>query len=227
MTKNMFMEKRILVTGITGNLGKAAAKHFDETGWNVVGVSRGAGLDLTNWEATAQFIAGQSPFDIVFMTHGVQRKVMIKEFNKDDLANILDNNLTSAMVLSSALLKYNGLNPGALVVYSSSIQATQPRAGRGLYCVAKAGLEALGRSMAVELDEGRRAIALRLGQMTGQMKGIHFDEAEAKRISKKTPLPWVAFDDMARFVLNLYYQLSISGEVIEISSGHKFSVWPE
>jgi NAD(P)-dependent dehydrogenase (short-subunit alcohol dehydrogenase family) len=239
--------KRILITGITGNLGRAAAKYFGDEGWEVDGVSRSASLlhpaargikgvqmnsvfpvDLANWTETENYIQSrESEYDIVFMTHGTQQKVLISEFNWGNFEDIIGNNLNSAAILSMALMRYDKLNPSALVVYCSSIQASQPRAGRGLYAIAKSGLEALTRTMAVELAPEGRAIALRLGQMESTMKGITFTPEDEKAIREYTPLPWVSFEDTARLVLNLYAQPSISGEVIEISSLHKFGIWPK
>lgn len=219
--------KRILITGITGNLGQATEALFDDYGWFVVGVSRGTGLDLTDWQAVDAFIEDCPAFDIVFMTHGTQQKVMISEFSPETWSSIVGNNLESAAILSATLVRHRKIAPGGLVVYCSSIQATQPRAGRGLYALAKAGIEGLTRAMAVELAPHGRAIALRLGQMETTMKGVVFTEADINAILPYTPLPWVLNRDTAQLVYNLYHQLSISGEVIEVSSMHKFSVWPQ
>lgn len=219
--------KRILITGNFGNLGTAAERLFTGAGWEVVGASRRSGIQLLNWVLVKNFIAEQKPFDIVLMAHGTQKKVAIAEYNEYHWETIFENNLKSAVILSKSLLKAKKLNPGALVVYCSSIQATQPRAGRGLYAMAKSGLETLARSMAVEAAPEVRAMTLRLGQMEAQMEGPIFSEDEQREIKSRTPLPWVGFEDTARLVMNLYEQPSLSGEVFEISSLHKFSIWPE
>lgn len=220
--------KRILVTGVTGNLGRAANNLFEGMGtWETVGVSRETGLDLNDWAKVVELVYNQNAFDIVFMTHGTQQKRLIQDFDQDAWNDIVGNNLKSAAILSAALMRYNKINLGGLVVYCSSIQATQPRAGRGLYAIAKSGLEALTRAMAVEMAPGGRAVGLRLGQMAATMKGITFTEQDIKAIKPYTPLPWVEFYDIARLVYDLYHQPSLSGEVIEVSSLHKFSVWPK
>jgi len=222
------VERRILITGgDTGNLGMAAYSVFAENGWSITTVGKSTGLDLTDWEATDVYANSLPQYDVILMAHGTAKNVLISESTKTDWCETIGNNLESAFVLSSALLRQKKLNSGALVVYCSSIQATQPRTGRSLYAIAKIGLEALSRGMAVELAPYGRAMTLRLGQMTDQMAGIQFSEDEQQAINAKTPLAWVSFEDAARFVLNLYEQPSLSGETIEISSLHKFSVWPE
>jgi NAD(P)-dependent dehydrogenase (short-subunit alcohol dehydrogenase family) len=231
---------RILITGITGNLGKAAWNVFSDAGWQISGLSReksishsgwatcvDSGVNLSYWQEVETFIDHAEPFDLVFMTHGTQQKVMIPDFTQTAWERVVDNNLKSAAILSSALLKCGRLEPGCLVVYCSSIQATQPRAGRGLYAVAKGGLESLARTMAVELAPDGRAIALRLGQMAETMKGISFTPEDAEAIKGFTPLPWVNFENTARLVLNLYSQPSISGVIYDIDSLHHLSIWPQ
>lgn len=237
----MLNTKRILITGITGNLGQAAAKLFFKEGWDFHGVSRQKsvesfdppiwntrlGLDLMDWAATGRYIAKSDPFDIVFMTHGVQIPAKLEEMDRSLWQNIIGNNLESALNLTVQLKRYGKVNPGGLIVYCSSIQATQPREGRGLYAIAKAGLEALVRIAAVEFAPEVRTVGLRLGQMESQMKNVTFDAQAAAEIKEYTPLPWVSFEETARLVLALYGQSSLTGEIIEMSSGHKFSIWPK
>lgn len=239
--------KRILITGITGNLGSAAAKVFTEANWEIGGISRSRPgeslqnyinwwdqIDLSNWHEIADWFWANSnqgksytQYDIVFMTHGVQTPCHIRDINLSIYQDIVSNNMLSAVILSRFLLEYEAIAPGGLVAFCSSIQATQPRAGRGLYAMAKAGLEGFMKTMAVEMAPTGRAVALRLGQMDGTMKGITFSDEARAAIEERTPLPWVSFEDTARLVAALYKQPSLSGEVIEISSMHKYSIWPK
>jgi NAD(P)-dependent dehydrogenase (short-subunit alcohol dehydrogenase family) len=220
------MTKRALITGITGNLGKAADKVFKAKGWETVGVSRGTGTNLSVWHHAAILVSDHNPFDLVFMTHGLQIPCELEEMSEWEISEVIENNLTSSFNLTALLARDQKIKPGGLIVYCSSIQATQPRRGRGAYAVAKAGLEALTKIAAVEMAPAGRAICLRLGQMTGTMKGVEFSPEAVAEIGKNTPLPWVSFVDTAKLVLALYEQPSLSGEVIEVSSMHKFSIWP-
>ena len=61
--------------------------------------------------------------------------------------------------------------------------------------------------------------------MTHTMRGITFSPEQVRQIESKIPLPWVAADEVAQFIFDLYDMSSLTGEVIEISSGHKFSIW--
>lgn len=229
------MSKRALVTGSTGNVGKATISLLLANGWEVVGaarhVDRDSGydtcaVDLADPDKISQFIRRQQ-FDLVVMTHGTQHGVEIGDPAFESwYLEIIDNNLTSAVHLTNHLLFNKLLNPGALIIYCSSIHATQPRAGRGPYAIAKAGLEALARVVAIEqADKGIRAVALRLGQMSQPMRGIVFTPEQEAAIKDKTPLQWVEPAEIAALCLSLYEQKSLTGETIEISSGHNLNIW--
>ena len=158
--------KRVLITGITGNLGQAVQGEFWAEGWGVLGVSRSgnAGVDLKDWQQADEFIQAAGEFDLVFMAHGVVETALLGETDAEMWANVVGNNLEAAWILTDALKRHKRMKEGGLIVYCSSIQATQPRAGRGLYCVAKAGLEGLTRAAAVEFAaDGVRTVCLRLG----------------------------------------------------------------
>lgn len=227
---------RALISGATGNVGKATIELLLANGWEVVGaarhVDRDSGydtcaVDLADPDEISQFIP-RKQFDLVVMTHGTQHGVEIGDRSFESwYLEIVDNNLTSAVHLTNHLIFNNLLNPGALIVYCSSIHATQPRAGRGPYAIAKAGLEALARVVAIEQAPDIRAVALRLGQLTQVMRGVVFTEAQFKAIEERTPYPWVEPMDVAKLCLALYEQKSLSGAVIDVDSAHSISIWPK
>lgn len=223
---------RALVSGATGNVGWTCVHLLTMQNWEVVGVSRGGSdlasfhrVDLSDQYKVVDFTKTLPGFDLVIMTHGTQQAVELGSYC-DYYDKVRANNLDSAVYLTDALIHWDKLNPGALIVYCSSIHATQPRAGRGPYAVAKAGLEALARVVAIEQAEaGIRAVALRLGQMDKMMKNIAFSPEQMKAITDKLLTEPVSCEDVARFILALYDQKSLTGETIEISSGHSLNIW--
>jgi len=220
----------VLVTGATGNVGKAVVAHAKKLNWHATRVSRrgddGAiGVNLSSWPV-ADFLCRKVPqVDLVVMAHGVQVPTEIIDVTETQWKTIIDTNLMSCVALTQALLKNEKLNEGALIVYCSSIQAFTPRRGRGLYAIAKSGLEALCRTAAVELAPEVRAVALRLGQLTKTMGGVEFSQEERERLEIRAMLPWVAPDDVAKLCFNLYEQKSLTGCVIDLDSGHGRNVW--
>lgn len=231
---------RALVSGATGNVGRACVHLLTMQGWEVVGIARNteglAGVhkvDLTTTATANAFIANleyqvSGGFDLVVMTHGTQHGVELGQWDFGQwYEDVRINNLDSAVNLTTVLISNGKLNPGALIVYCSSIHAMQPRAGRGPYTIAKAGLEALARVVAIEQAPDIRAVALRLGQLTQVMRGVVFTEAQFKAIEERTPYPWVEPMDVAKLCLALYEQKSLSGAVIDVDSAHSISIWPK
>ena len=227
------MSKRILITGVTGNIGKAACAYFKSQGWLVTGIAQRSRPDIEPDQFIRADLANDYPtlptwskFDVVLMAHGVASNV---EFQ--NIASYWDRvipvNLTSHAILTSGLCDFHHLADNALIVYCSSIHAQQPRRGRALYAIAKAGIEGLTKAAAVELAPQARTVCLRLGQMKEQMRGVTFTQKDIERIEGRTPLPWIDSQDVAHLCLSLYQQSSLTGSVIDLSSGHPFSVWPD
>jgi len=223
---------RALISGATGNIGQALIPLAREKDWQTVGVARHAQpnfaiapLDLTDWATTASWVSQQAPFDLVVMAHGVQQPNQLCALTKRSYLDVITNNLDSAVSLTCALVQQHKLEPNALLIYCSSLQAATPRGGRGAYAIAKAGLEALARTVAVELTPCARAIALRLGQLTTPMKGIQFTPEEQVSLQRRALLPWVAPEDVAQLCLDLYWQRSLTGCVIDVDSGQGRNVW--
>ena len=221
--------KTVLIAGATGNMGRACVKYTGEDiRWIPTLVSRD-NLNLANWNRVMDFAerASTGPFDLVIMAHGTQTPCTLSNMTKFIWGEIIENNLSSSAALITALIKSKKINPSALIVFISSIQATQPRAGRGAYAAAKAGIEGLMRATAVELfDINARAIALRIAQMTEPMKGIKFTPDEILKINKIMPLGLVNPSSIAKLIFETYYnQPFITGEVIEISAGHNLNIW--
>jgi 3-oxoacyl-[acyl-carrier protein] reductase len=216
---------RTLITGATGNVGTACLELANELHWEHVEIARALGINLCSWPKTNLFIFQQQPFDLVIMAHGFQNPMRIAEYTDSSWHTIVDGNLGSCASLLNALVVNKKLYPGSLLVFMSSIQAVSPRAGRGAYAAAKAGVEALMKTAAAELAPKTRAVALRMGQLTTMMDGVQFSEEERKNLEKRALLPWVAPYDVARLCFDLYKQSSLTGAVIDLDSGHGRNVW--
>lgn len=231
----MKQRKRILVTGVSGNVGSACAELFLANNWEIVGCARSIrtgwnsdhSVDLSKPDEVSEFIVPQSPFDLVVMTHGTQHGIEIGDLDYMKwYQDVMNNNLHSAVCLTNALIEHGQLYREALIVYCSSIHATQPRASRSPYAIAKAGLEALARSVAIEQSGmGIRAVALRLGQLAEPMKGVIFTKEQEDAIKKLTPLKWVSPAEVATLCLALYGQKSMTGATLDLNSGHSINAW--
>ena len=209
---------KALISGASGNVGSALVELFKENGADYDTVSSRVGT----WDEIGKQVG--YGYDLVVLANGVQEPIALCDVTEHGFERILWGNLGfAAGVVHHSISR---INPGALFVFFSSIQATQPRFGRGVYAAAKGGIESLMRATAVEVgDINARAVALRLGQMTTQMKGVTFSETQKQFLQNKCPLGWVTPEDVAKMVVDLYYQPSITGTVIEISSGQNLNIW--
>lgn len=236
----------ILITGGTGNIGKAVIRYiYKYTASNThedidfTAISRNGGLieaddnvvaveslDLNrSWDYLRLWVREQKEqFDLVVVAHGTQRPATIKHMVESNWYSIWYDNLSSVVGLVQALVKENKLTPNALIVLCSSIQANTPRVGRGMYAMAKAALEAFAKTIAIELAP-IRCVALRLGQLTETMANIEFDPIEKNKLEKRALVDWVDPKEIAFLIFSLYHTSSITGCIIDVDSGHGRNVW--
>lgn len=230
----MQKNNNILITGATGNIGNAAMNYFEDVGWSCTGIARNGNekvdsVDLTrSWDLLRLWCRSKvnTAYDIVLMAHGVQVPSYLAGMTEDNWLSVLSGNLSSVIGLTQALVKENKISDNGLIVFCSSIQAQTPRMGRGLYAATKAGVEAFGKTVAVELaNMGIRSVSLRLGQLTETMDNVVFSQEEKEKLQERSLLQWVEPIDVVKFVHNLYYQKSITGCVIDMDSGHGRNIW--
>lgn len=227
---------RALIIGVSGNLGSACRRVLHGRNWHVSGFARGVGA--IKWESPnnpqpipmgdsspSAILEHEAPYDLVVFAQGTTAMRTIYELDEWGWINIRNNNLDTAMRWTTALA-HGHLAEEALIVYCSSIQATHPRRGRIAYVVTKAALEGLARAVAVELAPHARAVALRLGQLTEQMQGVQFEPEEAEQLEHRCCTHWIKPEDVARFILGLYVQSSMTGAVLDFDSGSSLNIWP-
>lgn len=99
------------------------------------------------------------------------------------------------------------------------IHADRPLRGYPLYSIAKAGLAALTRALAVELAPGVRVNGVAPGAIAWPEDG-QFDPAERERILATTPLARIgSAEDIAQAVHFLAVAPYVTGQVIAVDGG--------
>lgn len=183
----------VLVTGVSQGLGEALAFDLLERGVNVLGIGRSSSQRLAHGRfrllrcdlAEAPMlpavlgpafaaIAAQRPSYVCLVNNAATLDPVGVLGTTEAFAIVtsLTVNLAAPTVLASEFCRL--FDDAALerrIVNVSSGAAQSVIAGESLYCIAKAGLEMLTRSLAAEHDSPRfRAISLRPGVMDTQMQ---------------------------------------------------------
>jgi 3-oxoacyl-[acyl-carrier protein] reductase len=151
-----------LVVGGASGIGAACVDALVAEGWPVLvadlqtpsdsRVAASAIVDVREADAVRSAVSelvGDEPLEAVVYAPGVAHLAPIEAIDGDHWRLMLDVNLTGALHVAQAALPH--MPNGGAFVFVSSIDALNPVAGLAHYCSAKAGLEALSRSLALEL----------------------------------------------------------------------------
>ncbi|MEQ9608081.1 MAG: glucose 1-dehydrogenase [Kiloniellaceae bacterium] len=202
-----FAGKRVLVTGGTSGIGRAAALAFAGEGARVVlsgrDVARGAEVvraaealggeaaflmaDVTDHAAMARLVEQSakrlSGLDIAFNNAGFQeRRALLHEQTMATYDTVFDTNLRAVFVAMQAEIAVMlGQNGGVIVNNGSVSGLRNPNAGLALYCASKAALLSLTRSAAMEYAErGIRINTVSPGRVETPMMAAAVDGNLAK-----------------------------------------------
>lgn len=152
---------RVLITGASRGIGLATAQLLAAHGWDVTGVARSAPdtfpgtfieadlLDPAALNALADRIAADLPLAGLVSNFGMARHEAVGEARWDDFAALMEANLRPALALAQAALPgMRAARHGRIVHVTSMVTRGNPwRTG---YAAAKAALESLVRTIAVE-----------------------------------------------------------------------------
>jgi len=196
-----------IVTGVSRGLGEALVTELLTKGWHVVGLARTApqraphagyrfvrcdlGETATITDITRPVfdaIAGERPQTVCLINNAatIAGVGVLGALAPADIASSLAVNLVAPAVLANlfcAVFDDDTVERRIINVSSGAAQSTL--AGESLYCIAKAGLEMLTRTLAAEHASARfRAITVRPGIIDTAMQTF-------ARTQSKTTLPSV------------------------------------
>jgi pteridine reductase len=236
--------KVALVTGAARRIGAAIARRLHAGGANVLLHYRGAEADAGRLEAELNAVRAKSASKIKadLLAPVAPRMLVsaaIQHFGRlDVLVNnastfyptaigsieaghweeLMGSNLRAPLFLAQEATPQLKKNGGA-IVNLSDIHANRPLKGYLVYSIAKAGLAALTRSLALELAPEIRVNAVAPGAIAWPEDG-QFEPAERERIVATTPLARLGSpEEIARAVHFLATAPFVTGQILAVDGG--------
>ena len=182
-----FRDRVALVTGAAAGIGCGVATAFARAGAKVAlvdineaggralegalqsegGLARFFPADVTDEAAVARaFRAAEDEFgrlDVLVNNAGASPRKRFEDLSYGEWRAILDLNLSSVFLCARAALPLLRRNEGASILNLGSLHATKTVPGLSAYAAAKGGVEALTRSLALELAPDIRVNAIAPG----------------------------------------------------------------
>lgn len=220
--------KNAVVIGATGNLGKAICAELIKAGFNLDKTWMSENHpDATKWESYKKL-----PKKIHFAVYlaGLNLVKKAEELEIEEWDRVMDVNLKGAFLLAKAAFPAMKAAKGATFLVISSIMATHPYPNRLPYSAAKAGLEGLTRSLAVEWGEHDIFVnCIRLGHLEGLMKSTKTNPRLLDAVKSKTPSGGlIAPAEVAKYAVWLACggSKSLTGSIVDFDHAYTLNRWP-
>ncbi|WP_329340307.1 SDR family oxidoreductase [Streptomyces sp. NBC_00663] len=188
-----------VVTGGTRGVGAGIAGSFAQAGAEVVVCARrppevplkGAEfmpLDVRDHDAVRAFFAELPRVDVLVNNAGGGPYRLLADADAARHARVIELNLLAPLTVSLAAYDHLKRAKGCVVMVGS-VSGSRPSPGSAAYGAAKAGLENLARSMAVEWAPDVRVNTLVVGMVRTELAHLHYGGEEAvTAISRTVPL---------------------------------------
>jgi pteridine reductase len=241
--------KAVLVTGGARRLGAAIAQRLHGAGAAVLVHYRDSEADATKLVAELNAVRPKSAakvkadllapiasralvgaaldafgrLDLLVNNASTFFPVKVGQIEVSHWEELIGSNLRAPLFISQEAAPELAKRSGA-IVNLVDIHAERPLKGYPVYSIAKAGLAAMTRSLAVELAPGVRVNGVAPGAIAWPDDG-QFNTTERSRIVETTPLGRVGTpEDIAQAVHFLACAPYITGEIIAVDGGRSIFI---
>jgi NAD(P)-dependent dehydrogenase (short-subunit alcohol dehydrogenase family) len=202
-------DKRVLVTGASGGLGRHFARTLAAAGAEVVvaarraeklresvalindegGNARATTMDITDRSSVRRALDEMGVPDVVVNNAGVTGTKRALDFTDEDWDAIVDTNLKGAWLVAqeSSRAMVDAGKPGS-IINITSILADRVAGGVSPYCASKAGLTHLTRALALELARhGIRVNSLAPGYVATDLNADFLASEAGEKLRARIP----------------------------------------
>ncbi|MFG2130303.1 SDR family oxidoreductase [Streptomyces sp. NPDC048751] len=191
--------RTVVVTGGTRGVGAGIARAFAQAGADVVTCARRPPetpvkgtefipLDLRDRDAVSAFFAALPRLDVLVNNAGGTPYRPLTDADAERHARVVELNLIAPLTASLAAHAHLRRAKGSIVMIGS-VSGGRPSPGSAAYGAAKAGLDSLARSMAVEWAPDIRVNTLVVGMVRTELSHLHYGGADAlAAVSRTVPL---------------------------------------
>ncbi|GAU09372.1 SDR family NAD(P)-dependent oxidoreductase [Desulfoplanes formicivorans] len=244
-----FGGRRVLITGASSGIGRAAAIVLSSLGADIVLCGRDEkrleetldamndgqhimapfdlAEDLEGIPDWLKYITGEhGPLNGLVHCAGIESTIPVRQVDPESIENVLRINTKAALLLAKGVCSKKSFRLPCSIVFISSVMAIAGRPARSIYSASKGALNAMARSLAIELARKNiRVNTICPGQVQTEM-----DEAMRQRMGVKLyeqiveahPLGLGKPEDIASSIAFLLSDMSrwITGTSLVVDGGY-------
>lgn len=226
-------QKKVLVTGATGSIGKAIVEEFAKNGYFVyihynsskakaeallqsIDLGEIIGFDMNHKEEIAEALENIE-VDVLVNNAGITRDSLFFFMEDEAWEEVIDTNLNAPFYITKIIAKKMIRNKSGSIVNVASISGVCGNAGQANYAASKGGMIALTKTLAIELGRYNiRVNALAPGIIESEL----IENLPKKDVLKKS-IPLQRFgcvEEVAKCAYFIGHDATyVSGEVLNIS----------
>ena len=240
-----------LITGAAQRIGATVAQRLHQRGYNIALHYRSSATearqlaenlnqqrpdscslhqaDLIGAPAAEQLareaLSHWSHIDVLINNASAFYPTSVGEASESDWDALIGSNLKAPFFLSQALADSLRQQQGC-IINMADIYAQKPLKNHSLYCMAKAGLVMMTRSLARELSPEVRVNAVAPGAILWPEEDSEFSQQEQEQLLQRVPLQRVGEPaDIARSIEFLICEAPyVTGQVLAVDGGRSLSM---